>query len=59
MRGNDMVEELITIEQLERVRRLIKAGQEDLAVQTLDAMIDGRLLRIESFEKDMWENVPV
>lgn len=54
-----MVEELITIEQLERVRRLIKAGQEDLAVQTLDAMIDGRLLRIESFEKDMWENVPV
>ena len=54
-----MVEEFITIEQLERVKRLVEAGNADLAVATLEAMIEGRKDRIEQFESEMWDNVPV
>jgi hypothetical protein len=51
-RGNDMVDELITIEQLERVKRLVQNDCAVLAVQTLTAMIDGRKDRFEQFEHE-------
>ena len=54
-----MVEELITIEQLERVKRLVDAGQNDLASQTLQVMIEGRQARVEQFEEEMFDNLPV
>lgn len=54
-----MVDELITIEQLERVRRLVQAGQLDLAEQTLTVMIEGRQQRVAEFEEEMFENLPV
>jgi len=54
-----MVEEIVTIEQLERVKRLVDSGNADLASATLEAMIEGRKQRFEQFEKDMWENIPV
>ena len=54
-----MVDEIITIEQLERVKRLIESGNADLAVATVEAMIQGRRNRIETFEKDMFDNMPV
>ena len=54
-----MTEELITIEQLERVKRLVEAGQNDLAAQTLAVMIEGREQRIREFEEEMFENLPV
>lgn len=54
-----MTEEFIAIEQLERVKRLIETGNADLAVATVEAMIEGRKQRIEQFELEMWENVPV
>ena len=54
-----MTEEFIAIEQLERVKRLIESGNADLAVATVEAMIQGRRDRIEQFELEMFENVPV
>jgi hypothetical protein len=54
-----MTEEFVAIEQLERVKRLIESSNTDLAVATIEAMIEGRRQRIEQFERDMWENVPV
>jgi hypothetical protein len=54
-----MLEELITIEQLERVKRLVDAGQTDLASQTLLVMIEGRQERVDQFEADLFENMPV
>ena len=52
-----MVDELITIEQLERVKRLVDAGQNDLASQTLQVMIEGRQERVEQFELEMQEGM--
>lgn len=54
-----MTEEFIAIEQLERVKRLIETGNADLAVATVEAMIEGRRQRIEAFEEAMFENMPV
>jgi hypothetical protein len=54
-----MVEELVTIEQLERVLRLVQEGNNVLASQTLQHMIEIRESQVEQFERDMWENVPV
>lgn len=57
-----MVEELITIEQLERVKRLVDGGNADLASATLDVMIEGRKERVEHYEQEleqMFDNVPV
>ena len=54
-----MVDELITIEQLERVKRLVDAGQNDLASQTLMVMIEGRQARVDQFESDLFDNMPV
>lgn len=48
-----MIDELITIEQLERLRRLIKADQRDMAVAMLEAMIDARKERVEQFELEV------
>ena len=48
-----MVEELITIEQLERVKRLVDAGANDLAAQTLQVMIESRQERFEQLELEM------
>jgi hypothetical protein len=47
-----MVDELITIEQLERVKRLVQNDCAVLAVQTLETMIDGRKDRFEHFEHE-------
>jgi hypothetical protein len=54
-----MVDELKTIEQLERVLRLVQEGNNVLASQTLQHMIETREDQVEQFELDMWENVPV
>jgi hypothetical protein len=54
-----MVDELITIEQLERVKRLVDGGQNDLASQTLLVMIEGRQARVAEFEEEMFDNLPV
>lgn len=54
-----MTEEFIAIEQLERVKRLVESGNADLAVATLEAMIQGRQQRIQEFEDAMFENMPV
>ena len=45
-----MIDELITIEQLTRVKRLVELGATDLAVETLAAMIQGREERVTQFE---------
>jgi hypothetical protein len=45
-----MIDELITIEQLTRVKRLVELGVTDLAVETLAAMIQGREERVAQFE---------
>ena len=45
-----MNEELITIDQLARVRRLVQNEMYNLAVQTLTVMIEAREDRVESFE---------
>jgi hypothetical protein len=54
-----MLEELITIEQLERVQRLVQAGQTDLASRHLQVMIEGRQERVDQFEADLFDNLPV
>lgn len=54
-----MVDELITIEQLELVKRLVIQGNTDTATATLDAMIDNRKQVVEQFEQEMFDNVPV
>jgi acetolactate synthase small subunit len=57
-----MVEEQITLEQLQRVKRLVDSGNVDIASATLDVMIEGRKERINQFEQDledMFSNVPV
>ena len=54
-----MVDELITIEQLERVKRLVEAGNNVLAALTLETMIEQRQAQVEQFELDMFDNVPV
>ena len=48
-----MIEELITIEQLERVKRLVDLGQNDLASQSLLVMIEGRQQRVDEFELEI------
>jgi hypothetical protein len=45
-----MIDEIITIEQLTRVKRLVELGATDLAVETLAAMIQGREERVARFE---------
>jgi hypothetical protein len=45
-----MIDEVITIEQLTRVKRLVELGATDLAVETLAAMIQGREERVAQFE---------
>ena len=47
-----MVDEIITIEQLERVKRLVQNDCAVLEVQTLETMIDARRDRIEEFERE-------
>ena len=54
-----MVEELITIEQLERVKRLIQGENYTLAVITLETMIEAREKRVAEFEEDQFDNVPI
>lgn len=48
-----MIDEIITVEQLTRVKRLVEAGVTDLAVETLAAMIQAREQRIEQFELEV------
>jgi hypothetical protein len=48
-----MVEELNTIEQLERVLRLVQAGNNVLASQTLQNMIERRQDQVEQFELEL------
>ena len=47
-----MVDEIITIEQLKRIKRLVQNEMYNLSVQTLTAMIEAREGRVESFERE-------
>jgi hypothetical protein len=53
-----MIDELITIEQLERIRRLIDNGNTDMALAHIDAILDERKRRVAQFEEEM-DNVPI
>lgn len=48
-----MVEEFTTIEQLERIKRLVDNNMGDLASVTIDAMIEQRKQRIQEFETEL------
>ena len=54
-----MVDELIAIEQLERIQRLIQNGNTDLALAHIQSSLEERKRRVEQFELDMFDNVPV
>jgi hypothetical protein len=54
-----MVDELISIEQLERIRRMVEQGYHQLALAHIDAILDERKNRVRQFEEDMFDNVPV
>ena len=48
-----MIADLITIDQLTRVKRLVEADQKDLAIQTLKVMIEARQERVTERELDL------
>lgn len=54
-----MVDELISIEQLERIRRLVVNGNIELAVAHIDVIVDERKKRVAEFEEEMFGNLPV
>lgn len=54
-----MIDELITMSQLEQIRRLLENGRVDLAGAVVESMIQQRQKQVDQFEQDMWENVPV
>ena len=47
-----MIEEITTLEQLKRVKRLMQNEMYNLAAQTLEHMIEGREERLEMFEHE-------
>jgi hypothetical protein len=53
-----MIEELIAIEQLERIQRLIQNGNTDLALAHIQASLEERKRRVTRFEEEM-DNVPI
>ena len=54
-----MIDELITIEQLERIRRMVEQGFDKLALAHIDAILDERRARVEQLEQDLFDNMPV
>lgn len=48
-----MIDELITIEQLERIKRQVETGFDQLALATLNVMIQERKARVEQFELEV------
>lgn len=54
-----MVDELISIEQLERIRRMVEQGYDRLALAHIDAILDERRARVAQFEQELFDNVPV
>lgn len=54
-----MVDELITIEQLERIRRMVEQGYDKLALAHIDAILDERKARVARFEEELFDNIPV
>ena len=54
-----MIDELDTIKELKRVKRLLDAGNVNEAWALVDLMIEKREQKVEQFEQEMWENVPV
>ena len=54
-----MVDELITIKELKRVKRLLDAGNVNEAWQLVDLMIEHREQKVEQFESEMFDNVPI
>jgi hypothetical protein len=48
-----MFTDLIVIDQLTRVKRLVEADQKDLAIQTLMVMIEARQERVTERELEM------
>lgn len=57
-----MVEEFLTLEELEKLRQLLKNGDNTEANATIDRMINDRLEHIRVLEQevdDMYDNVPV
>lgn len=53
-----MVDELIAIEKLERIRRLIKQGYDQLALNMIEAEIKERKARVAQFEEE-FDNIPI
>lgn len=57
-----MVEEFLTLEELEKLRQLLKNGDNTEANAAIDRMINDRLEHIRVLEQeidDMYDNVPV
>ena len=54
-----MVDELSSIEQLERIKDMVQKGYNDLAVRTIEIIVSERKARVEQFEKDLFDNMPV
>ena len=48
-----MVDELELVEQLDRIQMLLKNGQIELAEQTVLAIKERTLSKVEAFERDM------
>lgn len=54
-----MIDELISIEQLERIRRMVEQGYDKLALAHIDAILDERRKRVAEFEAELFDNLPV
>lgn len=54
-----MIDDLVSIEQLERIRRLIESGRNDMALAHIEAAINEREDRVRRFEEELFDNVPV
>ena len=54
-----MIDELDTIKELKRVKRLLDAGNVNEAWQLVDLMIERREQKVAQFESEMFDNVPI
>lgn len=52
-----MVDELVTMAQLEQIKRLLEGGRVDLAGAVVESMIEQRQAQIEQFELEMQEGM--
>jgi len=60
MKGSSsMIDELITMSQLEQIKRLLDGGRVDLASAVVESMIEQRQKQVDQFEADLFDNLPV